>query len=220
MLNGLRPTVTRAFTPLSRALVRMHVTPDMVTVVGTLGVSVSALVFFPMGQLFLGSVICTVFVLTDMLDGVLARVRGSSGPWGAFLDSTLDRVGDAAIFSGLMAWYALGGHDRLMVVVALYCLIVGALVSYVKARAEGVGLMVRVEGLVERPERILLTLVGSGLSGLGVPYVLPIGLWLVAVGSTVTFWQRMRSVHQAATADAGGDDGVQEVKVRASSRNS
>jgi len=219
MLNGLRPTVTRVLTPLSRALVRLHVTPDMVTLVGTLGVSASALVFFPMGQLFLGSVICTVFVLTDMLDGVLARVRGSSGPWGAFLDSTLDRVGDAALFSGLMAWYALGGHDRLMVVVALYCLIVGALVSYVKARAESVGLMLRGEGLVERPERILLTLVGSGLSGLGVPYVLPIGLWLVAVGSTITFWQRMMSVHRAATADAGSDDDVHEVKVRASSRN-
>ena len=206
MLNGLRPTVTRVLTPLSRALVRMHVTPDMVTLVGTLGVSASALVFFPMGKLFLGSVICTVFVLTDMLDGVLARVRGSSGPWGAFLDSTLDRVGDAALFSGLMAWYTLGGHDRLMAVVALYCLVVGALVSYVKARAESVGLTIRGEGLVERPERILFTLVGSGLSGLGVPYILPVGLWLVAVGSTVTFCQRMMSVRRAATEAAGSDD--------------
>jgi CDP-diacylglycerol--glycerol-3-phosphate 3-phosphatidyltransferase len=131
----------------------------------------------------------------DMLDGLLARVKGSSGPWGAFLDSTLDRVGDAAVFSGL-AIYLARGHQWGLAGVALYCLVAGNLVSYARARAEGLGVKADV-GVAERSERLLVALVAAGLTGLGVPFVLAIGLWAVALGSTITFGQRVWVVRKA-----------------------
>jgi len=142
--------------------------------------------------------VCTVFVFADMLDGVLARLQGSTGQFGAFLDSTLDRVGDAAVFGGLAIWLATGGHDKVLAAVALFCLVAGLLVSYARARAEGIGVKADV-GIAERTERLLIGLVATGLSGLGVPYVLSIGLWIVAVLSAVTFGQRVYAVRKATT---------------------
>ena len=136
-----------------------------------------------------------------MLDGVLARLKGTSGPWGAFLDSTMDRVADAATFSGLAAWFVLGGHNLLLAGVSLFCLVAGALVSYVKARAEGLGVKANV-GIAERPERMVVTYVAVGLSGLGVPYILQIGLWGLAVASVITLGQRMVAVRRGMAAAA------------------
>ena len=195
MLNALRPLFARLLTPLGEALARTPVTPNMVTVTGTLGVAVGALWLFPTGHLFAGTLVCWGFAMFDMLDGLLARVKGSSGPWGAFLDSTLDRVGDAAVFSGL-AIYLARGHQWGLAGVALYCLVAGNLVSYARARAEGLGVKADV-GVAERSERLLVALVAAGLTGLGVPFVLAIGLWAVALGSTVTFGQRVYVVHKA-----------------------
>ena len=201
MLNVLRPAMKRVLNPVGQALARTPVTANAVTITGTLGVAAGALVLFPMGELFPGAFTCTIFVLLDMLDGVLARIKGTTGTWGAFLDSTLDRVADAAIFSGLVWWFMRGGHDPTLGGVSLFCLVCGALVSYAKARAEGLGLSCDV-GLIERPERMLIVLIAVGVSGLGVPYILPIGLWALAVGSAFTFGQRVRAVRQAAKANA------------------
>ncbi|MGD0560184.1 MAG: phosphatidylinositol phosphate synthase [Streptosporangiaceae bacterium] len=195
MLNTLRPALARLLTPVGEALARTPVTPNMLTVAGTVGVSASALALFPIGELFPGAFICTIFVFTDMLDGLLARIKGSSGKFGAFLDSTLDRVADAAIFGGITLWFAKNNHP--MAAVAIYCLAVGFLVSYSKARAEGLGLKCA-NGLIERPERMVIGLTSIGLSGLGVPYVLDVGLWALAVLSTVTLAQRIRSVYVSA----------------------
>jgi CDP-diacylglycerol---glycerol-3-phosphate 3-phosphatidyltransferase len=206
MLNKLRPALSRVLTPAGHALARTPLTPNAITVIGTIGVAAGALALFPGGHLFFGTVVCTVFVLFDMLDGALARVKGTSGKFGAFLDSTLDRVADAAIFSGLAGYYVLQGHgtrDRALAGVALFCLIAGALVSYAKARAQGLGLRCDV-GIAERPERMLTILVASGLYGLGVPYVLPVGLWLLAAASAFTFGQRVLAVYQSAKADGAG----------------
>jgi phosphatidylinositol phosphate synthase len=203
MLNVLRPFFTRLFTPVGEALARTPVTPNMITVAGTVGVAASALSMFPIGYLFPGAATCTVFVFTDMLDGVLARLKGTSGTWGAFLDSTLDRLGDASVFGGLVIWFMLGGHNALLACVTLSCLVSGLLVSYVRARAEGLGLRADV-GIVERPERLLIGLTSVGLDGLGVPYVLVIGLWALAIGSAFTLGQRMRAVYKAAGAAAAG----------------
>jgi len=197
MLNVLRPAISRVLTPLGQALAKTPVTPNVVTVIGTLGVAGGALVLFPMGEMFPGALTCTIFVLLDMLDGVLARIKGTSGKWGAFLDSTLDRVADAAIFSGLVWWFFRGGHNAALAGVSLFCLVAGALVSYVKARAEGLGLEADV-GLIERPERMLISLIAVGVSGLGVPYILQIGLWALAAGSLVTLGQRVHAVYRAA----------------------
>ena len=201
MLNFLRPGFARLFTPVVQALARTPVTPNMITVIGTAGVSASALALFPIGWLFPGAAIATFFVFTDMLDGQLARLKGSSGPWGAFLDSTMDRVGDAAVFGGITIWFIRSG-DHLLAVVSLFCLACGMWVSYVKARAQSLGLKCDV-GLIERPERLLIGLTSIGLSGLGVPYILPIGMWALAVGSLYTFYQRMRAVYQEAKSEGG-----------------
>ncbi|MGW4423932.1 phosphatidylinositol phosphate synthase [Streptosporangium sp. NPDC004631] len=202
MLKLLRPAVTRILTPLGRALARRGISPNVVTAVGTFGTVAAALFFYPRGELFPGTVVITIFVLADLLDGVMARMGGEGSLWGAFLDSTLDRVGDAGIFSGLVIWFMVSGQ-RVLAGVALFCLVAGALVSYVKARAEGLGLNCDV-GLAERPERLVVGLVSAGLGGLGVPYVLAAGLWLLAVASVVTVVQRLLHVHrQAASAAAG-----------------
>ena len=197
MLNVLRPAMTRLFTPVGVLLARTPVTPNAVTITGTVGVVGGALGLFPIGELFPGALTCTIFVFLDMLDGVLARIKGTTGRWGAFLDSTMDRIADASIFSGLTLWFMLGGHDPLLGGVSLFCLVIGLMVSYAKARAEGLGLRCDV-GLIERPERMLISLVAVGVSGLGVPYILNVGLWALAVGSAFTFGQRVRAVYQAA----------------------
>jgi len=201
MLDFLRPGFARLFTPVVQALARTPVTPNMITVIGTVGVSASALALFPIGWLFPGAAIATFFVFTDMLDGQLARLKGSSGPWGAFLDSTMDRVGDAAVFGGITIWFIRSG-DHLLAVVSLFCLACGMWVSYVKARAQSLGLKCDV-GLIERPERMVIGLTSIGLSGLGVPYILPIGMWALAAGSLYTFDQRMRAVYQEAKSEGG-----------------
>jgi CDP-diacylglycerol---glycerol-3-phosphate 3-phosphatidyltransferase len=199
MLNVLRPAINRVLTPVGRVLARTPVTPNAVTIIGTVGVAGGALGLFPRGEMFPGALTCTIFVLTDMLDGTLARIKGTSGRWGAFLDSTMDRIADAAIFTGLVWWFLTGGHNVVLGGVTLFCLVSGALVSYAKARAEGLGLRCDV-GLIERPERMLISLVAVGVSGLGVPYILPIGLWALAAGSAYTFWQRVHAVYKAAKA--------------------
>jgi phosphatidylinositol phosphate synthase len=205
MLKALRPLLARLLDPVARALARTPITPNALTIIGTVGVSAGALALFPTGHLFAGTMVCWFFVMADMLDGALARVKGTTGVFGAFLDSTLDRVADAAVFGGLAAWFVLGGHSKLMAGVALFCLVSGALVSYAKARAEGLGLRCDV-GLAERTERLLIGLVAAGLAGLGVPYVLSAGLWILAVASAITFVQRVLAVHKAAAAAAAIPD--------------
>jgi CDP-diacylglycerol---glycerol-3-phosphate 3-phosphatidyltransferase len=205
MLKVLRPGLGRLLAPVVEALAKTPLTPNMLTVTGAVGMTAGALALFPTGHLFAGTMVCTGFVLTDMLDGALARVRGDSGAFGAFLDSTLDRVGDAAVFAGLAIWLATGGHNRPLAAVALFCLVAGGLVSYAKARAEGLGIRCDV-GIAERTERLLIALVAAGLAGLGVPYVLSGGLWILAVLSAITFGQRVYAVRRATAAGGGTRD--------------
>jgi CDP-diacylglycerol--glycerol-3-phosphate 3-phosphatidyltransferase len=214
MLKVLRPGLNRLLTPVGRVLARTPLTPNMLTVIGSVGMTAGALSLFPTGHLFAGTMVCTGFVLADMLDGTLARITGNSGVFGAFLDSTMDRIADSAVFAGIAIWLATGGHNRVLAVVALFCLVTGGLVSYAKARAEGLGLRCDV-GIAERTERLIIGLFAIGLSGLGVPYVLSIGLWILAVLSAITFGQRVYAVRKAATspqpaatASTGGTGGT------------
>ncbi|MFI6147902.1 phosphatidylinositol phosphate synthase [Streptomyces sp. NPDC051109] len=211
MLNKYaRAFFTRVLTPFAAFLLRRGVSPDAVTLIGTAGVVAGALVFFPRGEFFWGTITITLFVFSDLVDGNMARQAGVSSRWGAFLDSTLDRVADAAIFGGLALWYAGSGNDNVLCAVAIFCLASGQVVSYTKARGESIGLPVAVNGLIERAERLVISLVAAGLSGLqtfGVPswigVLLPIALWIVAVGSLVTLIQRVVTVRrEAAEADA------------------
>jgi CDP-diacylglycerol--glycerol-3-phosphate 3-phosphatidyltransferase len=200
MLNRFaRALFTRLLTPVAMLLLRAGVSPDIVTLVGTLGVVVGALAFYPTGHLLAGTLVIVAFVFSDTVDGIMARKSGVSSQWGAYLDSTLDRVGDAAVFSGLVLWYAGGGDDRLTAVLALACLTLGSIVSYAKARAEGLGLRCDV-GFAERAERLIIVLVAAGFSGLGVTWALPVGLWALAVASLVTVVQRLLEVRRQAAA--------------------
>ncbi len=219
MLNKYaRAFFTRVLTPFAALLLRLRVSPDTVTLIGTAGVMTGALAFYPRGEFFWGTVVITLFVFSDLVDGNMARQAGTTGRWGAFLDSTLDRLADAAVFSGLALWYAGDGDDTILTAVTLFCLASGQVVSYTKARGESIGLPVRVNGLVERAERLVITLVLTGFAGFertfGVPHIdllLPLALWVVAVGSLVTLVQRVVTVRrEAAEADAaeGAEDGT------------
>lgn len=191
----------RLITPLATRLVALGVTADAVTVVGTLGAVGGALVFYTRGVFFVGTLVIWFFVMLDMVDGAVARVRGGSSRFGAVLDSTLDRVADAAVFGALLWWFAGRGDSDALLLAALLCLVLGTVISYVKARAEGAGLRCDV-GLVERPQRLVIALVGTGLDGLGLPYVQAVALWLLVGLSAITVGQRIVEVHrQAAAAD-------------------
>jgi phosphatidylinositol phosphate synthase len=166
-------------------------------VAGTAGSVAAALWFLPRGQLFIGTLVVTLFVLFDLVDGAMARARGRGTPFGAVLDSTCDRIADGALFAAL-TWWALGvGEARVLGVAALICLVAGQLISYIKARAEGAGLRVT-GGLVERAERLILALVGTGLAGLGVPYALDLALWVLAAASLWTVGQRIAEARRSA----------------------
>lgn len=197
MLNlHVRPVLAKVVDPVATVLLRVGVGPDAVTVAGTLGAVTGALVFFPQGMFFTGTAIVFFSVLTDLLDGTMARMRGTSSRWGAFLDSTCDRIADAAIFSGLVLWYAGDGDSLLLCGVTAFCLAAGSVVSYAKARAEGLGMRCDV-GLAERAERLILVLLGTFLVGLGAPeWVLAALLWVLAAATAVTVAQRLAEVRR------------------------
>ena len=198
MLKVLRPAINRVATPIASGLLRVGMTPDAVTLAGTLGVVAGALVFFARGQFLIGTVVVFFSVLTDMLDGVMARERGGTSRFGAWLDSTCDRVADGAVFAALAWWFSGGGEDRLLAAVALFCLVSCAVVSYEKARAEGLGMPCDV-GLAERAERLVLALAGTFLVGLGAPDVVLAGLlWVLAAATAVTVGQRALEVRRQA----------------------
>ena len=166
------------------------------TIIGTAGTVIAALTLFPIGQLWWGAFAVFVFVLADMLDGAMARERGCSTPFGAVLDATCDRIGDGAVFCGLLWWAAFGMHSTALVVATLICLVTSQVISYIKARAEASGLSGD-GGLIERPERLIIVLAGAGLSGVGflhVPWLVHVAMWVLAVASLVTLGQRLHSV--------------------------
>jgi CDP-diacylglycerol--glycerol-3-phosphate 3-phosphatidyltransferase len=201
MLNKYtRAFFTKVFTPVARLFLKLGISPDIVTIVGTIGVCLGALAFYPRHSFFWGTIVITIFVFSDTIDGVMARMSGRSGNWGAYLDSTLDRFGDAAIFGGLVLCYAgrEGSGNDAMAGLALACLILGSVVSYAKARAEGLGWTANV-GIAERADRLVAVLLTTGLVGLGLPeVVLGVVLALLAAASLVTVIQRMLTVRRQA----------------------
>ncbi|HEY3437140.1 MAG TPA: CDP-alcohol phosphatidyltransferase family protein [Actinotalea sp.] len=195
MLSRLRAGATRVFTPIAALLLRLGVSPDAVTITGTLGVVLAALWFFPRGQLLAGALVIGFLALSDLVDGVMARASGRAGPWGAFLDSTLDRFGDAAIFSGLLLFLHAEG-ETVGAALALVCLVLGSIVPYARARAEGLGMTASV-GIAERADRLATVLVATAVVGVGAPVrVLTVVLALLAVASAVTVVQRMLTVRR------------------------
>lgn len=188
--------------PLARGALRLGLTPDAVTILGTAGAVLAALVLFPIGLLFAGAFAVAFFVLSDMLDGAMARERGGGTRFGAVLDATCDRISDGALFCGLLWWAAFGRESAELVVATMICLVSSQVISYIKARAEASGLSGG-GGLIERPERLVIILLGACLSDLPflpLPWLLDVAMWLLAVASVVTVGQRLHSVRTSAGA--------------------
>lgn len=198
MLNIFaRASVSRVTDPIGKALVRAGLSPNAMTVFGTAGGMICALVFFPNGYLLAGTFTVWGFAMLDLLDGAMARARGYGTPFGAVLDATCDRLVDGALFAAITWWCFVQDGNHLAAAAALICLVLAQVISYVKARAEASGLAAD-GGLVERAERLIIALVGTGLHGFGVPYTVDISLWLLAVLSVVTLLQRVNAVARAA----------------------
>ena len=207
MLERFRQFWTNVWAPLGDLLLRMGVSPNAVTLVGTLGVCAGALVCFPQGWLLAGVLVITAFVFSDMIDGYMARTSGQLSPFGAFLDSTLDRLGDAAIFGGLALYYIGPGDSEWRAGLAIYCLTMGSVTSYARARAESLGMQAKV-GIAERSDRLVSILMMTGLADLlrllgvgdGVMWLIPITLAVLAVASTITVVQRIVVVRRQSLA--------------------
>ncbi|MBV9057751.1 MAG: CDP-alcohol phosphatidyltransferase family protein [Pseudonocardiales bacterium] len=198
MLNIFaRPSVSRFLEPVGARLVQAGVRADTITIIGTVGTVAAALWFFPLGYLVTGTIAITVFVLLDVLDGAVARAGGSGSPWGTVLDATCDRIADGALFAGLAWWCFVAADNRLLASATLVCLVSAQVISYIKARAEASGLRAD-GGMVERAERYIITLLGAGLAGLGVPFALDVALWLLAGLQIVTVFQRLLAVRRSA----------------------
>ena len=196
MLNNpaARKVAAVIIDPPAKLLVRMKVSPDAVTLTGTIGGSLSMLILIPQGEFIWAFVLGVFFGLSDLLDGTMARMTGKSGPWGNFLDATLDRITDGAVFAALVLW-GMSQDNYWIVGGALLALVSGQVVSYAKARAEAVGATANV-GIAERAERLILTGIAVLLTGLGVPYVLAIALWIIGIAGVVTVLQRMIEVRR------------------------
>ncbi|WP_020672579.1 phosphatidylinositol phosphate synthase [Amycolatopsis nigrescens] len=198
MLNIFaRASVSRVTDPIGVALVRAGLTPNAMTIAGTAGAMICALVFFPNGFLLAGTFTVWGFAMLDLLDGAMARARGHGTPFGAVLDATCDRLVDGALFAAIAWWCFVIDDNHFAAAGALTCLVLAQVISYVKARAEASGLDAD-GGLIERAERLIIALVGTGLHGLGVPYAVDISLSLLALLSLITLLQRMTTVARSA----------------------
>jgi CDP-diacylglycerol--glycerol-3-phosphate 3-phosphatidyltransferase len=187
--------VTAFITPICRALLRIGLSANAITVIGAAGATFSSIYFFARGDFFLGTLLVSLFALSDLLDGTMARISKTDGTrWGALLDSTLDRVSDAAIVIGIWIYLFNEGSDLHLVAIA--ALFLGGLIPYIRAKAESLGIECSV-GFAERPERLIILLVGTGLFGLGLNFALGLSLWLLVFISLITVIQRMKVVHQA-----------------------
>ena len=193
--RSLKPAVTRLITPVAASALRIGITPNAVTWVGAVGVIASALFFYPRGDFFLGTAVISFFALSDLFDGTMARIsKAGASKWGSFLDSTIDRVTDSAILLGVSI-YLINNDDQLSFVV-IATLVTGMLVPYIRAKAESFGVECS-GGIAERTERLIMAMSAIALDGLGVPYVMAGGMWLLAGLGAVTVVQRMLIVRRA-----------------------
>ena len=192
--SALKPSVTRLINPLARAALRVGLTPNSVTILGALGLIISAAYFYSNQEYFVGTLVITVFALSDLFDGAMARIseKGATS-WGGFLDSTIDRVTDSAIVISLAL--PLIRNEDLLAYPAVVALVTGVLIPYIRAKAESFDIACSV-GITERTERLIIILVAAGFHGLGVPYILAIGIWTLAILGLVTVIQRLQVVRK------------------------
>ncbi|NLG47919.1 phosphatidylinositol phosphate synthase [Gordonia sp. (in: high G+C Gram-positive bacteria)] len=194
-----RASVSKVTLPLGRALIRTGLTPDAMTIIGTVVTVGASIALFSQGYLFAGALVTWAFVMFDMLDGAMARARGGGTRFGSVLDATCDRIADGAIFGGLAWWAAFTEPHELLLIATLICLVTSQVISYAKARAEAAGLNGD-GGLIERPDRLIIVLVGAGFTdfpGLHWSWAIHVAMWVLAVASVITVAQRMWSIYSS-----------------------
>lgn len=196
MLDNARSRAVAAHLvdPIAKGLLRIGLSASAVTVLGSVGAILVSALLITQGRFLLAVALMLPLAGADLLDGTMARISGTTGPWGAFLDSTTDRITDGAIFAAFVWWAA--GESPALAFAAFVALIAGFVTSYARAKAESIGVECKV-GVAERPERVGGIMGAALLAGLGVPYVLPGVIWLLALLSSITVWQRMAVVHKA-----------------------
>jgi len=189
-VHGRKPAAV-VVEPIAKAFLKLGLTPNVVTIVGTIVTIAISVILIPTGHLFSAAVLSGLFAAFDMLDGTMARLTGKATAFGATLDASCDRITDGALFSAI-AWWLIYSADssRIKVIACFVTLVCSQVISYIKARGEASGFKM-VGGLIERPERLILGLGGIGLEGLGVPHAIEVALWILAVGSIFTVCQRM-----------------------------
>ena len=186
--------------PIAKTFVKLGVSPNAVTIGGTVLAIVFAVWLIPTGHVFAAAALIGLTAATDMVDGTMARMVGGGTKFGATLDATCDRLSDGAIFGAMAYWFATREDPHhLFAVLSLVILVASQVTSYVKARAEASGIKVE-GGLIERPERLLIGLVGLGLSGVGVPYILGLSLAILTAGSIYTVIERLLIVARSESA--------------------
>ena len=184
--------------PFIKLFIRLGISPDTVTIVGTVGACAGALIFFPQGLLWQGVLFIVAFVFSDLIDGAMARTLGRKDTFGAFLDSTLDRIADGAIFAGLALYFAWVAEDRLYLCLSLVCLVMGSVTSYARSRGEGLGFNAKT-GIAERADRLVVILALTGFGDLlDLPILYEAALWFLAIASTITVLQRILLVRRQA----------------------
>ena len=191
----VKPQITRLINPVVKAAVRVGITANAVTIFGGLGTVMAALYFYPRGDLFLGTIIISLFALSDLFDGAIARRTGGEGTsWGGFLDSTIDRVTDSAILIGALLYFI--DEDETVALLVLISIVVSGLIPYIRAKAESM----KIEcsgGIAERTERLIIALTALGLYGLGIEIAAILGFTLLALLGTATVVQRIVIVYIA-----------------------
>lgn len=190
----LKPGVTRLINPVAKWAVKIGITPNAITIAGAVGVVVSASYFYPREKFFWGTIAISLFALSDLFDGAIARIsqKGAS-KWGGFLDSTIDRVTDSVILIALVLPF-IEAKDPISYL-GILTLITGILIPYIRAKAESFGIDCSV-GIAERTERLIIILVAAGLHGLGIPFVISIGFWLLSILGVITVFQRIFVVYK------------------------
>ncbi len=180
--------------PFALLFIKLKISADVITFVGTIGVCISSIIYFSRGEFLIGSLLFTFFVGFDALDGTMARMLNKKSKWGAFFDSVMDRIADGVVIASI-GFYFISQEEILLFIVSLVALISSEIVSYTKARAEGLGLNCDT-GIAERPERVFIIIFGTLLSGLGILTAIQWSIWFLAIVSVITVIQRMYFVYQ------------------------
>ncbi|MGA1390986.1 MAG: phosphatidylinositol phosphate synthase [Candidatus Nanopelagicales bacterium] len=180
--------------PFAVLFIKLKISADVITFIGTLGVCLTSVIYFSNGQFLIGALLFTFFVGFDALDGTMARMLNKKSKWGAFFDSVMDRIADGVVLASI-SYYFLIQQENLLFIVSLIALISSEIVSYTKARAEGLGLTCDT-GIAERPERVIIIIFGTFLTGLGLSMAIQWSIWILAVVSLITVLQRMNFVYK------------------------